>query len=216
MPRLPEVRQAAEPSSELQRAKYARMLTAARELGNVNDYDRVQMLDVARRAKVAVATLYRYFPSKPHLFAALLSDQIDLMGGQLRKSPDLPEAPDEAAAIALIRALHSLMRRPILATSMIRAINGGYSQTIEMRRIDEAFRDVLLQAIRIDAPTEREYTLVRLLSQQWFGITQSCLNGHIDLPAAESDIRIACRLLLAPLVADSPVTDVPEAAHSLG
>ncbi len=79
MPRVAEARDAAEPSSAEQRARFARMLDAAAQLGAEKDLERVQMHEVAKLAGVAIGTLYRYFPSKTHLFVAVMVDQIDQM-----------------------------------------------------------------------------------------------------------------------------------------
>src|SRR5579859_858711 len=38
------------------------------------EYDSIQMRDVAQEAGVALATVYRYFTSKEHLYAAALLD----------------------------------------------------------------------------------------------------------------------------------------------
>jgi len=55
-----------------QRQRRERIVQAAIELLETGDYDTVQIRDVAERAGVALATLYRYFSSKEHLYAAAL------------------------------------------------------------------------------------------------------------------------------------------------
>lgn len=200
MPRLAEARPPAAPSSSLQREKYERMLSAAAELGSIHDFDHVQMHDVARRAGVAIATLYRYFPSKPHLFTAVMLTDIRRMTTAATDSGHARPHSAEAAAEALIGALRSMMRRPVLAASMIRSSNlGSGTLADEMVRLAEGFADALFAAMGLADPTIDQRTLIRLLTQQWFGIMQSCLNGHIDVVQAEADIRLACDLLLAPM-----------------
>ncbi|MEO9220210.1 MAG: helix-turn-helix domain-containing protein, partial [Mycobacteriaceae bacterium] len=66
MARIAEGRVAAEPNSPDQRARQLRILRAAEQLGSECALDQVQMHEVAKRASVAVGTLYRYFPSKTH------------------------------------------------------------------------------------------------------------------------------------------------------
>src|SRR5581483_12452627 len=53
-------------------ARRDRIILAGFELLLASDYDSVQMRDVADRAGVALATLYRYFPSKEQLFGHVL------------------------------------------------------------------------------------------------------------------------------------------------
>jgi AcrR family transcriptional regulator len=55
-----------------QRVRRARIVQAAIDLLEQSEYDAVQMRDVAREANVALATVYRYFTSKEHLYAATL------------------------------------------------------------------------------------------------------------------------------------------------
>ncbi|UUZ59433.1 TetR/AcrR family transcriptional regulator [Nocardioides sp. B-3] len=103
------MRPSAEPSSPGQKARYQRILRAAAKHGAANGLERVQMHDVAKEAGVAIATLYRYFPSKTHLFAALLAQQV----GRLEETAVLPEAggdPVEAVADLLINASQQLLR----------------------------------------------------------------------------------------------------------
>lgn len=89
MPRVAENRPAAEPQSPGQKARYARILSVTARLGAERGLEHVQMHDVAKEAGVAIATLYRYFPSKTHLFTAIMSAQVDHMGDD---SPEIRAA----------------------------------------------------------------------------------------------------------------------------
>lgn len=54
------------------RRRRDRIVAAAVELLEHDEYDAIQMRDVARAADVALATIYRYFTSKEHLYAEAL------------------------------------------------------------------------------------------------------------------------------------------------
>ena len=54
-----------------QRARRDRIVRAALRRLVSGDYESIKVADVAKDAKVALATLYRYFSSKEHLFAAV-------------------------------------------------------------------------------------------------------------------------------------------------
>jgi len=202
VPRLAEIRAPAEPHSKLQRDKYGRMLAAAAELASVNDLDHVQMQDVAKRASVSIATLYRYFPSKTHLFVNVMLSEIANMseGLQLRDEQVDGLSPVDSATDALIRALRALLRRPMVASSMIYAANSAQLAKMPgVARVDENFREALMAATQLRAPTEDDLIILRLLEQQWFAIALCCLNGLITAEEAEADVRLACELLLVPL-----------------
>jgi len=55
----------------------SRIIRTALELLSGSDYDDIQMRDVAEESDVALATLYRYFPSKEQLFAAVQLEWVE-------------------------------------------------------------------------------------------------------------------------------------------
>ncbi|MFG1925371.1 TetR/AcrR family transcriptional regulator [Cryptosporangium sp. NPDC048952] len=61
-------------TSSWQVERRARILVAAREALEAQEYEAIQMRDVAQRAGVALGTLYRCFSSKEHLYAAVLTE----------------------------------------------------------------------------------------------------------------------------------------------
>ncbi|MFZ2174484.1 MAG: TetR family transcriptional regulator [Rhodococcus sp. (in: high G+C Gram-positive bacteria)] len=203
MPRIAEVRDAAEPSSDEQWARHVRMLEAAAELATEKELARVQMHEVAKRAGVAIGTLYRYFPSKTHLFVAVMVDQIEQMRAGFRKNLAASASPQDAVYAVLVRATRALLRRPALSTAMLQSSSMANAATVpDAAKVDLTFREILLDAAGIDEPTEEDLTVLRLLMQLWFGVIQSCLNGRISIPDAEADIRRGCDLLLAGLSRD--------------
>lgn len=60
------------------------VITAARRLFGEEGLD-AQMPDVARAASVGVGTVYRHFPTKDHLIAALAADRFERMGAMARE-----------------------------------------------------------------------------------------------------------------------------------
>jgi len=55
----------------------SRIIRTALDLLSESDFDDIQMRDVAERSDVALATLYRYFPSKEQLFAAVQLEWVE-------------------------------------------------------------------------------------------------------------------------------------------
>src|SRR4029078_8064673 len=90
-----------------QQERRDRIVHAAFALLERGEYDAIQMRDVAREAGVALATLYRYFTSKEHLYAAAL----------LAWASDFPRArpaPGNGSATGEAQ-LRALMRRAVRA-----------------------------------------------------------------------------------------------------
>ncbi len=59
---------------EYKRARRSQIVNAALAALKEHDYEQIQMRDVAERADVALGTLYRYFGSKEHVYAAVLAE----------------------------------------------------------------------------------------------------------------------------------------------
>ncbi|MBE1530821.1 TetR family transcriptional regulator [Actinomadura algeriensis] len=198
MARIASARLSAEPSSPEQHDRRQRILRAAMRIGGEKPLERVQMHEVAKAAGVAIGTLYRYFPSKVHLFTAVMAAQVDRFGEAVR--PPAPGTdPEDAVADLLVAASRTLLAQPLLSASMLQAANSANAATVvDTARIDTTFNEFVLMAIGIDVPTAQDVRLVRLLMQCWYGVLQMSLNGRASMADVESDIRMACRLLLAP------------------
>lgn len=196
MPRIAEARPAAEPSSPGQKARVDRILRAAARLGAEHGLERVQMHDVAKEAKVAIATLYRYFPSKIHLFTGVMAAQVDRLEELARPvGPD--QDPVDAVYQLLARATRGLLSRPLLASAMIQSNNAANAATVsDAGRIDETVQQMVLQVLGLDDPTARDVRVVRLLMECWYGVLASALNGRTSVVDADAEIKLACELLL--------------------
>lgn len=198
MPRIAEARQPAEPSSPEQKDRYQRILRAAGKLGAEHGLERMQMNDVAKEAGVAIATLYRYFPSKTDLFVGVLHSQIQ----RLSESPVVSASTGtraDAVADVLIAAGRRMLERPQLATAMLQANNAAQLQGgREYTEANAAFHGVLLDALGVETPGDEDFRMVRIAEQTWYGVLVSVLNGVITIDQADADIRLAACLLLGP------------------
>lgn len=201
MPRIAEARQPAEPTSAEQKDRYRRILRAASKLGAEHGLERMQMNDVAKEAGVAIATLYRYFPSKTDLFVGVLHSQIQRLSsaGADVIAVGTPGERADAVADVLIGAGRGLLARPQLATAMLQANNAAQLQGgREYTEANAAFHRVLLRALGVAEPEDEDFRMVRITEQTWYGVLVSVLNGVITAEQAEADIRLATRLLLGP------------------
>jgi AcrR family transcriptional regulator len=94
-------------------ARHGAILTAAHALAAESGMAAVQIAPVAARAGIATGTVYRYFPSKTELVAALVAAQADVELAALRQAADAAPGPLSglAAAIATLAARSLANRR---------------------------------------------------------------------------------------------------------
>lgn len=92
-----------------QQDRRARIVDAATALLTERDYDRIQMREVADAAGVALATIYRYFPSKEQLFATVL-----LTWSQSFRpaAPSTTTTPEARVRVTLRRSVRAYERNP--------------------------------------------------------------------------------------------------------
>lgn len=101
-----------------QQERRERIVRAAIALLEAGEYDAVQMRDVAQEAGVALATLYRYFTSKEHLYAAALLEWAGDFRARRRSSSAGADTDEARLRTLMRRAVRSFERYP----QMIRAV----------------------------------------------------------------------------------------------
>jgi len=83
-------------------ARHAAIIAAAREAANEGGMAAVQIAPVAQRAGIAAGTVYRYFPGKTDLVAALLAEISAGEIAALRRAADVAPGPLSALSAAII------------------------------------------------------------------------------------------------------------------
>lgn len=195
----------AQPNSPEQEERRRRILRAAAKHGAAYGPEGIQMIDVAKDAGVAIATLYRYFPSKAILFTALLHSQVERLD-ELSPAVQPGESPADAVARVLVDASRHLSQRPLLARVMFQSNNVTVAGRASTMAVTGAFAELILRVAGVDRPTAHDRRLVRLIEQTWYGVLISELDDHISAEEAEEDTVLACRLLLADLGAEAGPT----------
>lgn len=97
---------------ESQRKRRERIVRAALRLLERREYDKIQVREVAEAADVALGTVYRYFASKEHLFAAVMQEWGASLDKRLRRDP--LQGDDVAARLTdlMDRIITAFERRP--------------------------------------------------------------------------------------------------------
>ena len=131
MPRIGVARDGAEPSSADQKERHVRILDAAAHLATEHDLAHVQMTEVAKRAGVAIGTLYRYFPSKTHLFVGVMLHRLERFDGR-RPAAGRESAPQDAICETLIEMTRELVAHPLLALAMLQSNSTAAAAAVSM------------------------------------------------------------------------------------
>ncbi|MGB3476579.1 MAG: TetR family transcriptional regulator [Mycobacterium sp.] len=192
MPRPPVEREAATPSTPAQRQRCERILATAARLGSRDGLEAVRMQDVADQSAVSIATVYRYYPTKHHLFSALLLHYTQTAG----PSQPLTGCPATDVTDLMVGLCRSMLARPRLARAMITSVNARRSESTATGDFD--LRANILAVAGISRPTPPDTQLALLVEQCAYGILSWAVMGETTPAQAERDIRRACELLLAP------------------
>jgi AcrR family transcriptional regulator len=83
-------------------ARHAAIVAAARAAASEGGMAAVQIVPVAARAGIAAGTVYRYFPGKTDLVAALLAEIAEREIAALRKAASVAPGPLSALAAAIM------------------------------------------------------------------------------------------------------------------
>lgn len=192
MPRAPLDREPATPKTPAQIDRCDRILATAARLGARHGLEEVRMQDVADQSAVSITTVYRYYPTKHHLFAALLFHYTQTA------APPGPTTGHPVADVTELMAgiIRNMLTRPQLARAMITSVNARRAESTVSG--DYNLRRNILTIAGIAAPTADQTQIALLLEQCAYGILSWAITGETTPEQAERDMRRACELLLAP------------------
>ena len=100
-------------------ARHAAIIAAARDAASEGGMAAVQIAPVAQRAGIAAGTVYRYFPGKIDLVAALLAEISEREIGAVRAAADVAPGPLSALSAAIMTFAARALRHRRLAYAAI-------------------------------------------------------------------------------------------------
>lgn len=150
------------------------------------------MQDVADQSAVSITTVYRYYPTKHHLFTALLAHYTSAA------APPQPLTGCPATDVTELMAgvCTAMLARPHLARAMITSVNARRAESTGGG--DFNLRSTILAVAGITDPAPADTQLALLVEQCAYGILSWAVMGETTPGQAETDMRRACELLLAP------------------
>ncbi|TAK48384.1 MAG: TetR/AcrR family transcriptional regulator [Xanthobacteraceae bacterium] len=136
------------------------ILAAARTAAAEGGMDAVQIAPVARRARVAAGTVYRYFPAKAELIAELIADVTRTELAAIRRAANAAPGPLSALAVAVTTVALRIMSNRRLAWA------------------------VMAEPVDVDVSAARVASRRDLVAEIAFRIEAAMRGGH--LPAQEA------------------------------
>jgi AcrR family transcriptional regulator len=131
-----------------QLARRQRLIDAGLVLLERNEYERIQVKDVAEEAGVALGTLYHYFSSKEHLFAEVLVKWAGSLRTNLVRHPLAGQTPREKLTEALHRSVRAFQHQPQLARliSSLQTSADSFAAEI-LQRMDQTTASVYMELL---------------------------------------------------------------------
>jgi AcrR family transcriptional regulator len=181
-----------------QKVRRQRIIDAAFELGAERGYDAVQMRDVAATANVSLATIYRYFSSKDHVFAAAMNEWTARLHTRVATSPPKGDTMAERLIDVLLRACSALERQPKLGMALVRSLSAvdvdTRESTLEVRRQISSMGEQVLAPLD---PETRE-DIISVMSHVWYSSLTSWAVGRTDFDVVTSELTRAVHVLVDP------------------
>ncbi|MET8453280.1 TetR/AcrR family transcriptional regulator [Streptomyces sp. NPDC005209] len=188
----------------------AQLLTVAARLFAARPYDEVLMEDVAERAGVSRALLYRHFPSKRDLFAALYQQVADRLLAQTRLDPAETLVEQLAQGLDAHIEYFAENRNTVLAANRVLA-GDRLVQTIIAGELD-ALRERLLGVLPLADDSTR--AAVSGVLKSWLVFVQVlCVDWLTEETCTRAELRDVCvgAVLgaIRPLLDEDPAPDWP-------
>jgi AcrR family transcriptional regulator len=179
-----------------QEARRERVTRAALELGSEGGYDAVQMRDVASRAQVALGTIYRYFPSKDALLAAVMVEWVALLERRVNRHPPVGDTTVQRIDDVLGRALRSMERDPRLSNAVVTAMTAGDpAGVLAVAEVTRAMARILRPAFPDDVDPTVEAAAAKVIGHVWWSAIISWANGMGDMRWVAGELKAATALI---------------------
>ncbi|GAB0108199.1 TetR/AcrR family transcriptional regulator [Nocardia sp. JMUB6875] len=166
----------------------AELLDVGAQLFAELPYDQVQMDQIADRAGISRALLYRHFPSKSAMFAAIYQRAAETLQAQIHLDPAQPLTDQVAAGLDAHLAYFAANRNTVLAAN--RALAGDPVVQAIVLGDHTAMHDEILNALD---PTGSERDAISGLLTSWLMFVHTlCLEWLEHRSLTHAQVRSTC------------------------
>lgn len=158
----------------------------------------IQVKDIADRAQVSLAAIYRYFASKEHLLTEALVDWAEEGGRAYERRPPSGTISEQLTAIVR-RGLRAYRKSPQYAVVFLEVTVSRDPHAIETWGRLNALVDGGMRAILEPLEPDVAHHVRRTIGHAWVGGLFDCVHGRTTYAELEDTMVAACRLLVEPL-----------------
>jgi TetR/AcrR family transcriptional regulator, cholesterol catabolism regulator len=174
-----------------QNERKRRILRATASIARSRGYDALTINAVVERSGVAVATLYRYFPSKPLLMLALLDRELDRLDRMARAAPHGADPYQRLwHVIAWLNA--RMVRDPRFAYALAQSFRTMYTEGRDADRTLRRLKGIFVSVIGGQGPTPIQQKMSWMIVDVWVTNASAWLNHR----ASTEDINGRLQYLL--------------------
>ncbi len=176
-------------------------------LAEEGGYEAVRLREVADRAEVAMATLYRYFRSKEEILLTVMAEEFSALEKHLATHPAQGDSPTERIMAVIRIVTRGIVSRPDFGRAILRALSSGQPSAVaQVSSLHNRLSIQLANAICEQAGNSfaPQMTLDQLAPDQarawildriWFGSIIGWAGGIHEEEAVLSEVRAAARIL---------------------
>lgn len=193
MPRL--THSPPQPSTPAQRARYDRIIRTATQMLKSGGEDALQMKDLVQQAGISLDTLYRYFPSKEHVIAAIEIDRYERAYSRIVSDPPRGGTVRGRVTDYLLYEFTMGQRNPWLTAALFRARHGTSRRNGDiLERLYRRHQEILRIAAG-DEAADHQLRLLPVVAQVYGSAITGWLAGIFSEEQVRFEIRAGCRLL---------------------
>jgi AcrR family transcriptional regulator len=190
----------ATPETPAQQERYDRVVAAAAGVLAAGGVDAVQMKDLAQRAGVSLATLYRYFPSKEYVLLAVCLARYQEAARKVFAEVPQGDTIRERVTSHLMREFGAQQREQQLAAALTQALTGTARSYSEMIEAVEHLHFQILRHVAAGGGqlTEQQQKLLAVVIDIFSAASRRWLAGTYSAAEAKYQIEVGCELLELP------------------
>jgi AcrR family transcriptional regulator len=191
----------ATPSTPAQRERYDRVLTTATAILSAGGEEALQMKDLAQRADVSLATLYRYFPSKDHVLLAISLSRYQEAARKVLTEAPRGDTVRERVTNHLLREFRAQQRNQRLLAAVSKVLTDSSRSYSEIIELIMHVHQQILQHVAASGPgpfTDLQRRLLPIIIDNFGSASRRWQTGVSSAAEARFQIRVGCRLLDLP------------------